>query len=380
MSRTHATGPLSQALIRMHEGALVVQMPGSGIDPSWLARPLDDLGLPGGGAVRAVRVESPPEWRWGTADAAFLARVLQGIGRAQEEIPVEGLPPDLQKLIALARAGPSTGDRTAPTPAAFVTRVGALAIERARGVVRFVNLLGRFVLLLPRFGAGRARVRGVDMLEVLAESSSRALLIVGVVNFLMGAILAFVGAVELKPFGAGIYVANLVGVASARELTPILTAIVLAGRTGASFAARIATMQGNEEIDALTTLGVSPVEFLVLPRVVALSLLMPLLYVYGCALAMLGGLWVAVPFLDMSAVTYTMQTQHAVNGAQFAIGGLKAFVFGALVALIGCHFGLRAERSAAGVGVATTGAVVASIVGIIAVDAVFAVCTNALKV
>jgi phospholipid/cholesterol/gamma-HCH transport system permease protein len=186
--------------------------------------------------------------------------------------------------------------------------------------------------------------------------------------------------VQLKPFGAGIYVANLVGVASARELTPILTAIVLAGRTGASFAARIATMQGNEEIDALTTLGVSPVEFLVLPRVVALSLLMPLLYVYGCALAMLGGLWVAVPFLDMSAVTYTIQTQHAVNGAQFAIGGLKAFVFGALVALIGCHFGLRAERSAAGVGVATTGAVVASIVGIIAVDAVFAVCTNALEV
>ena len=117
-----------------------------------------------------------------------------------------------------------------------------------------------------------------------------------------------------------------------------------------------------------------------LPRVVALSLLMPLLYVYGCALALLGGLCVAVPFLDMSAVTYTVQTQQAIGGAQFAIGGLKAVVFGALVALIGCHFGLRAERSAAGVGVATTGAVVASIVAIIAVDAVVAVCTNALGV
>jgi phospholipid/cholesterol/gamma-HCH transport system permease protein len=372
--------PLPQALLRTQEGALVVRIPGSGIDPSWLARSLHDLGLAGGGAVRAVRVESPPEWRWGTPDAAFLAKVLQGIDGAHEEIPVEGIPSDLRNLLVLARTSPSRADRSAPAPTAFVTRVGALAIERTRGVARFVNLLGQFVLLLPRFGAGRARVRGVDMLEVLAESSSRALLIVGVVNFLMGAILAFVGAVELKPFGAGIYVANLVGVASARELTPILTAIVLAGRTGASFAARIATMQGNEEIDALTTLGVSPVEFLVLPRVVALSLLMPLLYVYGCALAMLGGLWVAVPFLDMSAVTYTLQTQQAVNGAQFAIGGLKAFVFGALVALVGCHFGLRAERNAAGVGAATTGAVVVSIVGIIAVDAVFAVCTNALGV
>jgi phospholipid/cholesterol/gamma-HCH transport system permease protein len=218
------------------------------------------------------------------------------------------------------------------------------------------------------------------MLEVLAESSSRALLIVGVVNVLMGAILAFVGAVQLKPFGAGIYVANLVGIASVRELTPILTAIVLAGRTGASFAARIATMQGNEEIDALTTLGVSPVEFLVLPRVVALSVLLPLLYVYGCALAMVGGLCVAVPFLDISATVYTSQTQLAVAGAQFAIGGLKALVFGALVALLGCHFGLRADRSAAGVGAATTSAVVASIVAIIAADAVFAVCTNALGI
>jgi phospholipid/cholesterol/gamma-HCH transport system permease protein len=205
-------------------------------------------------------------------------------------------------------------------------------------------------------------------------------LIVGVVNLLMGAILAFVGAVQLKPFDAGIYVANLVGIASARELTPILTAIVLAGRTGASFAARIATMQGNEEIDALTTLGVSPVEFLVLPRVVALALLMPLLYVYGCALALVGGLSVAVPFLDTSAVLYIIQTQHAIAWTEFAIGGLKALVFGALVALIGCHFGLRAERSAAGVGAATTGAVVASIVTIIAMDAVFAVCTNALGV
>src|SRR4029450_12429139 len=144
---------------------------------------------------------------------------------------------------------------------------------------------------------GRARMRGADVVEALAESSSRALPIVAVTNLLMGAILAFVGAVQLNAFGAGIYVANLVGIASVRELTPILTAIVLAGRPGASFAARIATMQGNEEVDALTTLGVSPVEFLVLPRVVALTLLMPLLYVYGCTFALVGGQWIATHIL-----------------------------------------------------------------------------------
>jgi phospholipid/cholesterol/gamma-HCH transport system permease protein len=196
----------------------------------------------------------------------------------------------------------------------------------------------------------------------------------------MGAILAFVGAVELKRFGAGIYVADLVGIASVRELTPILTGIVLAGRTGASFAARIATMQGNEEIDALTTLGVSPVEFLVLPRVVALTLLMPLLYVYGCTFAILGGLLVSAPMLDLSSAAYWAETQVSLSAANFAIGGLKSAAFGALVALLGCHYGLQADRSAAGVGTATTGAVVASIVGIIIIDAVFAVCANVLDV
>ena len=165
-----------------------------------------------------------------------------------------------------------------------------------------------------------------------------------------------------------------------RELTPILTAIVLAGRTGASFAARIATMQGNEEVDALTALKVSAVEFLVVPRVLALGLLMPLLYAYGCAFALLGGLAVATPLLDLSATAYAAQTQLALKPVQFAIGGLKALVFGGLVALIGCHYGLRAARSAAGVGAATTSAVVAAIVGIIVLDAVFAVCANALKV
>jgi phospholipid/cholesterol/gamma-HCH transport system permease protein len=241
-------------------------------------------------------------------------------------------------------------------------------------------LLGEVVLLLPRFFAGRAKVRPAEVLDVVAESSVRALFIVGVVNLLMGAILAFVGAVQLRAFGVGIFVADLVGIAAVRELSPILTAVVLAGRTGASFAAHIATMQGNEEVDALTTLGISPVEFLVLPRVVALSLAMPLLYVYSFVLSLLGGMMVAMPLLDISATAYVVQTRDAIAGANFAIGALKALTFGAFVALIGCHYGLRAERSAVGVGRATTLAVVSSIVVIILLDALFAICANALDV
>jgi phospholipid/cholesterol/gamma-HCH transport system permease protein len=313
-------------------------------------------------------------------DAAFLARVVQRLDRGGRRLPLNGLPADLAKMLDLARGFPRGGPPQTTARQGLSTRLGLVALACGARVKEFVDLLGEVVLSVPRLIAGRAKIRRAEVIAVLAESSSRAVAIVAIVNVLMGAILAFVGAVQLKTFGAGIYVANLVGIASVRELTPIITAIVLAGRTGASFAARIATMQGNEEIDALTTLGVSPVECLVLPRVVALSLLMPLLYFYGCAFALLGGLLVATPVVDMTATAYLTQTQHAIATPNFVLGTLKSFVFGGLVALVGCHYGLRAPRSAAGVGSATTSAVVISIIGIIALDAVFAVCANALHV
>ena len=368
------------ALLRTQAGELVVALPERGIEGACLARPLAELGLKSAGPIRCVRVEAPPAWHWTTQDAAFLARVLGELRSSGHGMALEGVPQELENLLRLACAAPSSGRRETTRAPGLRENIGLAVFRGAENALAFVALLGSVVLLLPRFFAARARIRRAELIEVLAESSSRALAIVAVTNLLMGAILAFVGAVQLKTFGAGIYVANLVGIASVRELTPILTAIVLAGRTGASFAARIATMQGNEEIDALSVLGVSPVEFLVVPRVVALALLMPLLYVYGCAFALLGGAAVAMPVVDVSAAAYAAQTQHAVAGAHFAIGALKALVFGSLVALIGCHYGLTAPRSAAGVGTATTSAVVSSILAIIALDAVFALCASALKI
>jgi phospholipid/cholesterol/gamma-HCH transport system permease protein len=367
------------SVLRVQAGELVATLPESGIDPAWLERPLAQLSLENAGSCTTVRVEMPASRRWSTPDAAFCARLVGELEARGRKIALEGLPQELEKLLALARGAPPAAAPGARPPG-IRSRVGLRALSRAEDARAFVALLGEVVLFLPRLLAGRAKMRRAELIEVLAESSSRALPIVAVVNLLMGAILAFVGAVQLKTFGAGIYVANLVGIASVRELTPILVAIVLAGRTGASFAARIATMQSNEEVDALIAIGVSPVEFLVLPRVAALALLMPLLYVYSCAFALLGGMAVAMPVLDVSATAYVAQTQHAIAGTHFTIGALKALVFGALVALIGCHHGLRAPRSAAGVGAATTSAVVSSIIGVIALDAVFAVCANALKV
>ena len=194
----------------------------------------------------------------------------------------------------------------------------------------------------------------------------------------MGAILAFTGAVQLRQFGAERYVVDLVGVAVAREMAAVMTAIVMAGRTGGAYAAQIAAMEANEEIDALRVVGISVPDYLVLPRVTAMIAMMPLLYVYGCAIGLLGGLLVGLLTLDLSASAWLAQLRWAVEFYQFEIGLCKSVAFGAVVALCGCYVGLRAGRNAAEVGRAATSAVVVGIIGVIAVDAVFAVCTNAL--
>jgi phospholipid/cholesterol/gamma-HCH transport system permease protein len=245
---------------------------------------------------------------------------------------------------------------------------------------RPVAFLGQVLLSASAGVAGRWRFRTKDLGRITADASARAVPIVTVVNLLVGAILAFVGAVQLVKFGAGIYVADLVGIAVAREMAAIITAVVMAGRTGAAFAAEIATMQANEEVDALEVLGLDAVDFLVLPRVIALLVMMPLLYVYGCVTGLIGGMIVAAGMLDISATAYVDRTFEALSYTHLVLGLAKSLVFGALIGMIGCYCGLYAKRNAAGVGVATTSAVVASIVGIIVLDAVFAVCANALDI
>jgi phospholipid/cholesterol/gamma-HCH transport system permease protein len=322
---------IMDAAFTRSEDVLQVHMPLAGGAAQWLARPLADaIGMDPRMPVRTVRIDAPAQWRWDSADAAFLAQLVQYL-EAQEgvAVTVADAPEDLEKLLALARQQPAAARSAAARPPGFAARVGLVAQARFASLKAFVDLIG---------------------------------------------------AVQLRAFGVGIYVADLVGIAAVRELSPILTAVVLAGRTGASFAAHNATMQGNEEVDALTTMGVPPVQFLVVPRVVALGISMPLLYVYACVLSLLGGMLVATPLLDISPTAYIVQTREAIAGANFAIGALKALTFGAFVALIGCHYGLRAARSAAGVGEATTMTVVSSIVVIIVLDAVFAICANALDI
>lgn len=250
----------------------------------------------------------------------------------------------------------------------------------ALGLIRPVTFLGSVILALGQGVLQRWRFRLPDLARVLADCSARALLIVVLVNLLVGAILAFVGAVQLVKFGAGIFVADLVAIAVSREMAAVITAVVMCGRTGAAFAAELASMQANDEIDALEVLGLPAIDHLVVPRVLALVLMMPLLYLFGCVAGLFGGFVVGASMLQLPGPAYLDRSVTALGFDHVGLGFTKATAFGLLVALAGCYEGLHAPRTAAGVGEAATQAVVVGIVGVIALDAVFAVCAHVLGV
>jgi phospholipid/cholesterol/gamma-HCH transport system permease protein len=212
----------------------------------------------------------------------------------------------------------------------------------------------------------------------MQEAGAEALPIVSLISFLVGVILAFIGAIQLSQFGAQIYVANLVGLAMTREMGAMMTAIIMAGRTGAAFAAQLGTMTVNEEVDALRTAGISPVEFLVLPRLIALTMMMPVLALYADFVGIIGGAVVSIGLLDISVTQFYEQSSIALGPLDFVLGLIKAGVYGVMVALAGCYYGMRSGRSAAAVGNAVTSAVVMGILMIIVSSAIMTVLYNRL--
>jgi phospholipid/cholesterol/gamma-HCH transport system permease protein len=316
---------------------------------------------------------------WDTTLVTFAYAVAGLAAERGIDLDSDGLPSGAQKLLALARAVPARPLVRTPVDYAITARVGRVALRAAGTTGDALDFLGETFLALVAFLRGRVRFRGVDLVEALDSTGVAALGIVALVNFLIGAVLAFVGAVQLEQFGAAIYVASLVGIGVTRELGPIMTGIVMTGRTGASFAAVLGTMTVNEEVDAIVTMGLRPVEFLVMPRVLATALMLPALVVYADVLGMLGGLFVGVTMLHLSPIEYVQETQKALALRHVWIGIVKGVAFGLVVALTGCYYGIRCGRSAAAVGMATTKAVVMGIVLVVVVDAVATVFLHLLK-
>jgi phospholipid/cholesterol/gamma-HCH transport system permease protein len=326
------------------------------------------------GTARTVAFDTTALTDWDSGALIFLDRVAAACRKHRLQEDRTGLPGGVQRLLALAEAVPPRRERERRASAdSLLARIGkatATAVVSAGEVLRF---LGEVALAAARLATGRARMRRSDLVLFIQQAGADALAIVTLISFLVGLILAFVGAVQLEQFGATIYVANLVGVAIVRDMGAMMTAIVMAGRTGASYAAQLGSMQVTQEIDALTTMGISAVEYLVLPRVTALFLMMPLLCLYSDFVGILGGAAVGVGMLDLAPAIYYNQTVSAVKLDDLVGGLFKAAVYGALIGVSGCLRGMQSGRSSSAVGDATTAAVVTSIVFIIGACGVFAV-------
>ena len=329
--------------------------------------------------VRQLTFEVLDMPAWDTGLLTFLLQLLGHCQQHQIAVDQSGLPEGVRRLLALATAVPEReGARRGASRLSWLAQVGTATLTALQSAPELFRFIGEARLTFVRFALGKARYRRTDLVLLLQECGAQALGIVTLISFLVGLILAFMGAVQLRQFGAQIYVADLVGLGMTREMGAIMTGVIIAGRTGAAFAAQLGTMQVNEEIDALITMGIPPMEFLVLPRMLALMLMMPLLCVFADIVGMLGGLIVATGLLDMSLLEYLNETQRAVHLVDCGVGLCKSVVFGALVALAGCLRGMQCGRSAAAVGAAATSAVVTGIVWIIASDGVFAVLTERL--
>ncbi len=334
----------------------------------------------GSTGVTGVVVDGASLGDWDTGLLVFLIEIDKHC-RAQG-IPIEAtaLPEGAQRLFNLATAVPEHTGIGDPKARTILERVGETTLDVASGFQGMFAFVGDVTVAMGRLLTGRARMRPRDVSLFIQEAGFEALPIVSLISLLVGLILAFIGAVQLAQFGAQIYVANLVGLAMTREMGAMMTAIIMAGRTGAAYAAQLGTMEVNEEIDAFQTAGISPVEFLVLPRVIALTLMMPLLALYSDFVGIIGGLLVGVTMLDLSFTQYIDQTREALGPMQFLLGLIKASLYGVAVALAGCYYGMRSGRSAAAVGTAVTSAVVMGILLVLILSAVTTLLYNRLGV
>ena len=336
--------------------------------------------LPGQGTLR---VNAEGLQTWDTSLAIFVRQISDAMQSQSSTLDTSGLPAGVCGLLELAA---SRADEAQRQPGSSAKRGGGLAsigsalVQRFGWSVEALAFLGGTCQALARLVRGKARWRWVDLGEFLHSCGPGALPIVSLIALLVGLILAFIGAMQLQTFGVQLYVANLVGIGMARDMGPMMTAIILAGRTGAAYAAQLGTMQVNEEIDALRTLGIDPLEFLVLPRVLALVLMLPLLSCYADLLGIFGGGVVCVGLFDITPLQYLQQTRQAVPLHHFAGGLIKAMAYGIVVALAGCHRGLACGRSAAAVGQATTDAVVTAIVWIVVWCAILTLVFNLVEI
>ena len=322
------------------------------------------------GPVETISFDTDQLGTWGSSLVTFLFEVAE-FGRTHGiEVDTDALPPALQRLVSLSQAVPEADTSADDEVPSLLERLGHWGLAVYDEAHNFLHFTGRATLSLLGLLTAQVRMRWRTFGVALQSSTSSALPIVTVISLLVGLIIAFLGAVVLRRFGADYYVSYLVSYGMLRELGALMTAIIMTGRTGAAFAAELGSMKIAEEIDALKTLGISPIDFLVTPRILAIVIAMPMLTVYADVIGIIGGMGVATTMLDLSATQFLTGLLEPVVLSDALLGIVKAVVYGAIIGLAGCMRGLQTGNDASAVGTATTSAVVTGIILIVLANAV----------
>lgn len=321
-----------------------------------------------------VRIDATALGEWDAALASRLWMQLAPFAQRATPVDLQGLPDGLREIVSLALNGMPPAVAAPPAgPPNRVARLGARTAAWWAGQRKTLTFFGEVLLSVGRWLRGASDMRLSDLMWQIEQTGPRSLPIVALVSFLVGLIVAYMGAAQLQRFGAQTYIADLVTVGVVREVAALLVGIVLAGRVGAAFAAQIGSMRANEEVDALATMGVNAVDFLVLPRVLALLIVGPLLTTFGALVGMGVGWLVAVGIYGVSPLEYVHSSAQTLTLPHVLVGLIKGTVYAVLVALAGCLQGLSAGRSAQAVGDATTASVVQAIVWIVVAASVLTV-------
>lgn len=319
--------------------------------------------------------------RW---DSLLMTELIRLIAYSEEKdifVDTKTLPSGIQGLLGLVSAVPErAGVRRQLIQVPWLEMIGNSGLHLQNDINALIIFIGNLTLSVAAFFRGKAHFRWLDLWRNIQDCGPSALPIITLISLLVGLILAFVGSVQLSLFGAQLYIADLVGLGMSREMGGLMTAVIMSGRTGAAYAAQLGTMQVNNEIDALETMGFDPMEFLVLPRVLALIFVMPLLCLYADLMGIVGGALGTVNFFEVSLVEYLHRTVNSIHILDLSVGVFKCAVFGVLIALSGCMRGMQCGRSASDVGDATTSAVVTGIVFIVIADSLMTIICNRLGI
>ena len=319
--------------------------------------------------------------RMDTGGAWLLQRLLAVLESEQRHVEVQGLSPKAAGLLGLVRSTSlQAGAVPYPKQPGIVEDLGRRGIDSIGAGIGLVAFVGEMGSAWFRQVLHPGSIRWGAVSESLVEAGHRALGIVGLLSFLLGIVIAYQGGIQLRQYGASLFVADLVGLSMVRELAPLITAIIVAGRTGSAYTAQIGTMQVTEEVDALRSMGIPPMDLLVLPKLFALIVALPLLTVFADIMGVLGGMVMSGMQLDIAFATYIQRLGVAISVDSFLVGVGKAPVFAAIIATIGCYQGFQVAGSAESVGRRTTTSVVHSILAVIVVDAAFSVAFSRLGI